>query len=775
MYTEGLHETWLRVWRLFCLIDPVQDSEPVYAKKRLESRLVLDSDLEKAVELIAPTLTLDSFPEVQNEDMSNQAPKLRDLVWARTEVPHRHGAPELIDVLCNLTDRTARILDLATGQLQSALELEADLDLIVDDYDHNDFAIPSIEPHVQNENHGGLNLLIGLMVRSLPVAATADRNRVRDLVVRWKSLPGRTGLRLCLHAMRGNTLFHANEAIETLLDVADDDFWRIRREIALLMRDRTGYADPTLVKALEDRVLRSGDDYYARYSIESGELDWRQHARDTSVWLRLSMLSEARVLSATGTEELRAIKERREHLNRLVEDYDFFGSYVTEPRWIVRDPAPIVEAQSDDRIEVAQELIHSTEPDLREGWTAYCRSDPQGAFDLLAKEEPNAQNGALWSEFLVGFALGDKASVTIREDITRKVFELLADIDTESLKAMSSGIAILLMSMKNTCIPGVDRWLGRFWETAAELPQKQTEASIKRFESAIDTVAGKIVETLLSQIDSRRKRGVPPTTNQIQLLRRISGCDGIASEFGRAVLVRNIAFVLAVDRQCVVDHLAARISATTAEGAALRGVMLRHRPITPGVTQVLRQAVLQSAIESKASGGAAANVALNILRPALARGRGATAARWGITATDIATVLRETAQSIRAAALRMLVWWLGADESGPETGWRNTFGPFFRDVWPKERDLRDVSQTHEFIALAVGAGSEFPIALEQLRQYIVPFDQGLGSLRAIGSSDTPEKFPRDTLSLLWLVCGPRSTGSYYEMAEIIDRLIDAGS
>ena len=37
----------------------------------------------------------------------------------------------------------------------------------------------------------------------------------------------------------------------------------------------------------------------------------------------------------------------------------------------------------------------------------------------------------------------------------------------------------------------------------------------------------------------------------------------------------------------------------------------------------------------------------------------------------------------------------------------------------------------------------------------------------------PEKFPRETLSLLRLVCGPGSKGSFYEMAKIIDRLIGA--
>ena len=36
------------------------------------------------------------------------------------------------------------------------------------------------------------------------------------------------------------------------------------------------------------------------------------------------------------------------------------------------------------------------------------------------------------------------------------------------------------------------------------------------------------------------------------------------------------------------------------------------------------------------------------------------------------------------------------------------FGPFFREVWPKEREFRHVSLTQHLIALAVGAGNNFP-------------------------------------------------------------------
>ena len=142
-----------------------------------------------------------------------------------------------------------------------------------------------------------------------------------------------------------------------------------------------------------------------------------------------------------------------------------------------------------------------------------------------------------------------------------------------------------------------------------------------------------------------------------------------------------------------------------------------------------------------------------------------------VTASDVAQVLRDAPQTIRSGALEVLVGWLRDDEAGVEETWRLRIKPFFENVWPKERKFRDVSLTHHLIDLAVGTGNEFPAVLVLLHPYIVPFDQGRGSLRSIVSSEAPEKFPCQTLSLLWLVCGPSSRGSFYEISKIIDRLI----
>ena len=70
------------------------------------------------------------------------------------------------------------------------------------------------------------------------MAAALDRDRARDLHCGGKLYLDGQDVVSCLHAMHSTTLFNANEAIETLLALSDDDFWRIGHEVALLLRDR---------------------------------------------------------------------------------------------------------------------------------------------------------------------------------------------------------------------------------------------------------------------------------------------------------------------------------------------------------------------------------------------------------------------------------------------------------------------------------------------------------------------------------------------------------
>ena len=61
LHAKGLDETWIRVWRLFCLVEPVlrSDTACYEMRGRLVSGPVLYSDLQKAVSLLAPDLSSD--------------------------------------------------------------------------------------------------------------------------------------------------------------------------------------------------------------------------------------------------------------------------------------------------------------------------------------------------------------------------------------------------------------------------------------------------------------------------------------------------------------------------------------------------------------------------------------------------------------------------------------------------------------------------------------------------------------------------------------------
>ena len=429
LHAKGLDETWIRVWRLFCLVEPVlrSDTACYEMRKRLVSGPVLYSDLQKAVILLAPRFKLRrrSDPAV-GENSSRQPTSVGKIVLAHMASSDPHGAGELVDALYEMRTRARQILGLATAELRSAVELEAELELIGEDHDINDFDVPSIEKHAQNEHHEGVILLVLVLSDSLPQAAALDRNYTRGVVRGWTNLPGRIGLRLCLHAMRDAMLFDADEAMSILLSASHSDFWMIRREIALLLKDRAGTASPTLVSQVEERIRQTGDAYYDRYTIEPGETDWRTHARDAAVWLHLNMLRDAGVLSEIGTAELSAITERRDHLNREVEDRDFFQTYSSGFRRIAGDPAPIIEAPEDDRLRVALELAESPDLDLRQGWSAFCRSHPQGAFYSLCKGDVTAANSALWNDFLHGLASGDEASKEIRDYLSVRAFDHLS-------------------------------------------------------------------------------------------------------------------------------------------------------------------------------------------------------------------------------------------------------------------------------------------------------------------------------------------------------------
>ena len=491
------------------------------------------------------------------------------------------------------------------------------------------------------------------------------------------------------------------------------------------------------------------------------------------------MLQKADVLSDVGAKELAAINERRDYLNRPVEDRDFFGSYFSGVRRIVGDASPIIKAPPDSRLRTAHELRQDPTPELQQGWSTFCRSDPQGAFDSLSGGELTPENARLWAEFLAGLAFGDEQNKAIRHELSLKALEHLRDIDTDVLLQMHSSLCDVIHFGPRNRVDDVDGWLDRLWAVMSSQSEETTDLADDLFDDlygrAINSPAGRLAETLLREISKRRKSEKEPTAIQQGLLRRICEDEGKSGLLGRAVFAQDVAFLLSVDRKFVEETLMPYMNSKEPEGAVLRSVMLTYGRITPEVTRVLAEAIKAGIVESLSTDDLASTIAANILRPALADLRKDDEFEWGLSAADVSQLLRGAPKAIRSGALDVLSSWLHDYESGAESGWGEMVAPFFKKVWPKDRKFLDASLTPHLIDLAVGSGEEFPAALKMLRPYISPYDQGHGTLYGIRSSDAPERFPKETLELLWLVCGPNSGASFFELNKIIDRLIESDS
>ena len=775
-YRKGLDETWTRVWRIFGLVKPINRKDQTYyvIQQRLCSSFVLDSDLCKAVSLLTPRLILSKMdPKLNGKSADHPILRLRDIFTARMAIGDRHRAQELVDSLCAIPGRAGRILELASAELRSTLELETELELIGEEYDENDFLVPSIEGHAQNKHLGGVNFLVRVLVDTLPQAGRLDRESTRQVAIGWKRFPGRIGLRLCLHVMRNAKLFDADEAMSTLLSISDADFWSIRRELPLLLKDRAGSARAAIVSQVEQRIRQTSDPFYDRYSAAPENADWRAHARDSAVWIRLKMLQDVGVLSEIGAVELSAITDRRDYLDRDVEERDFFSTYSSGARWIVGDSKPIEEAPEDTRLRVAHELASSPNRDLQLGWSAFCQSDPQGAFDSLSRAGLTEENGALWNEFLSALRFGNEASKAVREDLSVKALKHLETADADILETMASSLCYLIFVAPRERVPNVGDWLLRLWDTISKQPEPSLDLSADIYRRAINSPGGKLSEVLLLEISERTQVGNALTSKQRRLMKTIFASDGAAGQLGRAIFARNIAFLLTVNKQYVKETFRPYLEAETEEGAALRAVMLELASITPEISHVFRHAIKRGVVESNSTDKRSGVIASKILRPALAELRGKNAFQWGLTTRDLAEVLREAPQAIRCSVLDLLARWLQDDQAGTEEAWRGVVVPFFEKIWPREREFRSASLTRYLIILAVGSGTEFPRALDLLRPYISPYDAGYGSLDPIIGSDIPERFPSKTLELVWLVCGPKSHGRFYGVAQVIDRLIEA--
>lgn len=777
-HVNGLPDLWTRAWRLLVsnpsCTDRMEAELQIYSlQKKLGGTVVLHSDLLAAVDLITPVLTLDGARALLSNQENADAPEqIRDLIRPSFDLRDSGGAAELVDALLTHS-QPALIMKLATAKLQDLVASTIDCGALETDYDINDASVPSVEPHAQNEHHDGPMLLVKLIASLLPKVAETDRDAARQIVDEWRRVPGMLAVRLWLHGHRNAAIYTADEAIRGLNALSLTQFWQVKRELLLVMRERLAEASQILVLELERRVLTEGEVFFERYTIDSGQTDWRGHARDSDVWLRLKMFEAAGALSVAGAQELSSILLRRDYLDRDVEEQDFFRSYSSGVRTIIGDAQPIMAAASDQRLEIAQAVMQSFDIEKRMGWSAYCGDDPEGAFDTLQSATLEAVNAPLWNDLLGALTFPPNTNAGTTSELIIRVFQCMEHAEPGFLTLVIERLATLYAFVPRQPSNDVSTWWHRLFAIAVEQDVEPLENGERLYERAINSRAGRLAEALLFDIEAARQSFGAVSEDHVRAMVFAARAEGKQGAFARAIFVNSLAFVLSVANDEICTCLDAALGETTNAGQGLRAVLVNQRRTSISVSRVFSTHILRGLLEVDASNHETTAAAAKIMAPALAIIReDSDSEAWGVTHTDIAHILRNCSAPLREGVVVLLAQWISEIEGGPAEAWRTSVGPLLERVWPRERVVRESVLTRSFTNLVIKSGEAFPEALAQLLPYITQV-QGRERIPALERSECPESFPGETLTLLWRLYGPGSTHNLYGIPKILDRLIAA--
>jgi hypothetical protein len=544
----------------------------------------------------------------------------------------------------------------------------------------------------------------------------------------------------------------------------------------MLAVDRASDAAADQIDDLVDRILREVPGLYQGDS-SVGQTDWRPIARDQAAWLRLSALNKCGRLNDVGQTYLAEIKARQRHLDREFEDSDLFSVYTSGVRQVVGDPAPLLTAEPAERLNIAHDLQTSRNFDDRESWAAYSATDPESALETLLSGDP-VGDASLWTGFFNAIVRPPDNDLD-RQNLSRRLlersFEHLKDVDEAFLRVTSSALIDGLISASKLGADIRHDWWDRLWRIAeSEEADDIPTDGVRFYQRVINSLGGRLAEHLLLKIDHRRKAGAKPSRIDLARMKTIMRSDTPAGHLGRGALVNDFGFVWSLGAHRVQRDLVPWLHPDTAKGAALRAVLVDYaRLLQPEATRAVKDAILRGVQESDARNVEKRSVAAKLLYPVLCQIRGDGDAHSGLTSAEVRRALSHAKPGVREGAASCLRQWVGQTGHVAAEGWRKIIRPLFEATWPADRACCDEASTHELAALCVGAGDAFPEALALVMPFLTPFEQEWPNIGFLGTSNAPELFPRESLELIWKLCGPSSQSKRHDLAPVLDRITRA--
>ncbi|MCG8391830.1 MAG: hypothetical protein P1U78_07570 [Alcanivoracaceae bacterium] len=107
-----------------------------------------------------------------------------------------------------------------------------------------------------------------------------------------------------------------------------------------------------------------------------------------------------------------------------------------------------------------------------------------------------------------------------------------------------------------------------------------------------------------------------------------------------------------------------------------------------------------------------------------------------------------------------------------EDYWKNRVQPFWKQIWPKSRDLATPRIAESLTRLVIAARGEFPAALAAVRDWLQPIEHPDYVVHLLAESGLCKRFPAEALLLLNSVIGDQQWAPR-ELGQCLDDIVQA--
>ena len=767
------------LWRLLLsgqVKSPWREPDLYRWKSRLKREGLTATVRLELRELLSPKVRLSKPFRWGDEPASADEPtRLRQLVdWELVlAADHAHSAlRDLADAQWQAA--LPALLEDIQLLLRDALDLLRELGEADERSDRSHWDLPSISHHWQNRGFRDWVSLIELLRDAWLAVLSTYSGRAARIAAAWFELPYPTFKRLALFAASQDGCIAPEHWVDWL--IADGAWWLwavdTKREVLRLLVQQGRRLPLESQERLESAILAGPPREMYRDDLEP---DRWQDLVAQSVWLHLAkLIASGLALGAAAAARLAELSHLHPQWQLAANEQDEFSHWMSgtgDPDYEERRDVDVAPRKRRDLVQWLVKPQPERHAFYEDTWREVCRTRFfHSLYALCDLARQNTWPAGRWREALQvwsedGMVLRSwHNAAPLVQTMPDTVVQELAHGVTWWLQAASKSIdrheAILLQMCQRVLGLPLDEDSGIRGGDGEAIQQPVTEA--------INHAIGHVTQALINLWFKREPNdgdGLPADIGPLftQL------CDVRVHRFrrGRVLLASRLIALFRVDRQWTEQYLLPRFdwAADPMEAkAAWEGFLWSPRLYQP-LLLALKTRFLETARHYGELGEHAQQFAAFLTYAALGPADGFTAEEWRAAIAALPQEgLQESAQALTQA--------LEGAADQREEYWKNRIHPFWRDVWPKSRDLATPGISESLSRMTLAAGSEFPTALTAVLDWLRPMEHPSYVVHLLHDSGLCSRFPIHALRLLAAIISDQRWGAP-ELGQCLDLIVRA--